>query len=225
VYALVGQQIVQRTPAGTRDRVTGAVPAGYEIYFLDEVAYLRRQQKNASNPAFPMMSLDAAGAIMRGSTPSFGNSKALSDSMAKHGDAPKKAYQTHHLLAGNVARGNPMVTAAMSHGRPAYSVDHANNGVRLPSDAAESVATGLPIHLGSHPTYDDRMEVMLDNAWDNFQQAFPDVDPSDSTSWAPSAAGDPCSVITTAVDRVSRAALGVINRRTWGGKTINEVAV
>lgn len=56
-------------------------------------------------------------------------------------------YAGHHLIGIAEAQNFPVMEEAAELG---YDINNANNGIALPTDAEESLDTGLPLHSGRH---------------------------------------------------------------------------
>ena len=75
-------------------------------------------------------------------------SQQLAAAMAKAGNPVPSGYAAHHLIPTNVANRSNLIQEAINRG--IYNPNGATNGTALPMTAAESLATGKPLHSGGH---------------------------------------------------------------------------
>lgn len=82
---------------------------------------------------------------------------------------PSRKYQAHHVVPGASADKSPLVGAAID--KCEFDLDSAMNGIYLPEKPMQRALiqelTGvfLPMHLGSHPTYNKLVDDILDDHW------------------------------------------------------------
>ncbi|PTB21037.1 hypothetical protein C9I57_09960 [Trinickia symbiotica] len=75
-------------------------------------------------------------------------SQLLAAAMAKAGNPVPSRYAAHHLIPTNVAGRSNLIQEAVNRG--IYDPNGASNGAALPMSAAESLASGKPLHSGGH---------------------------------------------------------------------------
>jgi len=91
----------------------------------------------------------------------------LGNNLVQRGRAPTFRWQAHHLLPCEVATGGQfahnLVTTAEAANPPGW-INEVWNGMGLPVTDADSIANGLPIHVGSHDNYTFQVLDLLDRA-------------------------------------------------------------
>ncbi|MEH2443837.1 AHH domain-containing protein [Nostoc sp.] len=79
-------------------------------------------------------------------------------------------YQAHHLIPSAVANDSELMLNAVQYAK--FDIDSAINGVFLPAgeskaiEVFEKTGVSLPIHLGSHADYSNRISQELRKEWD-----------------------------------------------------------
>ncbi len=145
------------------------VPIGYEIYDRkpNGSKKIRRKPGNA-NPSFVKLGIESIGQDGdEYSTENFirpGENKPRISTPGKLatnvGGSPEN-HQFHHLIPDAVVRDHPLAQAARSEA--GYDVDRASNGLRMPCNEIGQQSTNLPLHKGSHSSYNTFMYESLND--------------------------------------------------------------
>jgi A nuclease family of the HNH/ENDO VII superfamily with conserved AHH len=149
-------------------------PEGYEYYdHADDGSFKIRRLRGNANDNFIKLSIISENTTSTGEdgqsgvenklieSPEEGGSKRLSTPgrLARNVGGSPKNHQFHHIIPDAVVRTNQLMI--LTREKTGYDLDRQSNGIRMPCNDEGKAETNLPIHRGSHPAYNSRVNTEL----------------------------------------------------------------
>ncbi|WP_421875109.1 AHH domain-containing protein [Marinoscillum sp.] len=166
----LGDRKIEPFLDGSPNISSASAPDGYQIYEVNGSKYIRRI--DGDNPYTPRLMVDENGVIVKYTKPArMSVSAKFSKNLEDIYGALPTNHQRHHLVPDNVVRNSPLHQEAVKRGL--YDLDRGGNGRYLAETAedyvhdASNLSKNYPTHLGSHPNYDDAINLAIDDVFIN----------------------------------------------------------